>query len=180
MTADRQLSDDEVRRFYALIGYCITGYQSVEDYLETVFWAALGGEREKSDAIFRVARGLEAKLDLVTASLIGAEARHVAKWGRLCPRVATAAGARNRIAHATPVSHGGVHTLTLDENEVVRVTQTEPPRMELHKASKAGTTVWTLATLREEHERSRTLFGHLIAFTKELRGEPVPEHLEGG
>ncbi|GEM_PF-2264328 len=180
MTDDHRERDEEKWLFYALIGYCVTRYQSVEDYLETVFAAAIGVEREKSNAIYRVARGLEAKLDMITAAFIGADDGHAAKWDRLCGRIAAAASARNRIAHASPVFHGGVHTVMLGENEVVSVTQTEPARMELHKTTKGGTMVWTVSTLREESQRSRELFLHLVGFVMELEGKPVGEHLRGG
>lgn len=180
MSDDRRERDEEERLFYALIGYCVTRYQSVEDYLETVFAAAIGVEREKSDAIYRVVRGLEAKLDIITAAFMGADDNHSTKWSRLLPRVSAAASARNRIAHARPVFHGGTHTVVLGENEVVSVTQTEPGRMELHKTTKQGTTVWTLASLREEHQRSLALWQHLVGFVLELEGKPVPEHLRGG
>lgn len=180
MTNDYKARDEEELLFYALIGYCVTRYQSVEDYLETVFTAAIGVERQKSGAIYRVARGLEAKLDIITAAFIGADDDHAAKWGRLCGRIASAASARNRIAHASPVFHGGVYTTILGENEVVSVAQTEPARMELHKTTKGGTTVWTVSTLREEHQRSRELFLHLVGFVLELEGKLVGEHLRGG
>src|SRR5215212_4243568 len=52
-------------RFYALIGLCLTRYQNVEDYLPDVFAVSLRGDSERARAIFSVARGLEAKLNII-------------------------------------------------------------------------------------------------------------------
>lgn len=92
MTDDQRERDEQERLFYALIGYRVMRYQSIElsrDSLrrrDTV-------EREKSGAIYRVAKGLEAKLDIITAAFIGADDDHAAKWGRLRGRIAAAARA---------------------------------------------------------------------------------------
>src|ERR1700730_10402323 len=100
------------RKFYALIGHCVTGYQSVEDYLPDLFAAALGGDTAKAGAIFAVVRELEAKLNIITAALIGTEERYRTRWTTLRPRVAKAAEARNQIAHATPTHNAGLLHVT--------------------------------------------------------------------
>ena len=58
-------------RFFALIGHCVTRYQSIEDSLPGVFAAALGGDPARAHAVFAVVRGLEAKLNLISAALTG-------------------------------------------------------------------------------------------------------------
>jgi hypothetical protein len=63
----------ERTRFYALIGHCVTRYQAIEDYLPELYAAALGGDPVKAAAIFDVVRGLEAKLDIISAGLSGAD-----------------------------------------------------------------------------------------------------------
>jgi hypothetical protein len=165
-------------RFYALIGHCVTRYQSVEDYLPDVFGAALGGHAERAVAIFAVARGLEAKLNLISAALTGANQAIADRWSHLLKRVADAADARNQIAHARTVQNAGMINVRLgNENTPGKATRVKPQRMELRKRRGADESVWTLEMMIQEAERSSKLFGHLIAFTKTLKGETVPPHL---
>jgi|ERR1700730_4401593 len=166
-------------RFYSLIGHCVTGYQSIEDYLPELFGAALADDPSKATAIFAVARGLEAKLDIISAALIGADERHFSRWTELRPHILLAAKARNQIAHASPTHHGGTIAIALNSNPEIapKMTRTESSRMELRKRTRAGETVWTTDLMRAEYERSHKLFGHLIALAMELRGEKPPSHL---
>jgi hypothetical protein len=165
-------------RFYALIGHCVTGYQSIEDYLPDVFAAALGDNSKKAVAIFAVARGLEAKLNLISAALTGADQALVDRWSGLLKRVATAADARNQIAHARTVHKGGMINIRLGDNGAPgKATRIEPSRMELRKQKGANENVWTLEMMIQEAERSFKLLGHLIAFAMTLKGETVPPHL---
>lgn len=101
------------------------------------------------------------------------------RWTTLLRRVAKAAEARNQIAHASPVHHGGALTIIMSDNpeQESQVIQTGRAQMELRKRTKAGETVWTEELMRNEAERNSELFRHLIGFVKELRGEPAPEHL---
>ena len=178
MTDAGEHEDDEERLFYALIGHCVTQYQSIEDYLETIFCVAIGTDREKSNAIFGVVRGLEKKIEIISAAFIGAESAVRAKWDRLSSRIAAAANARNSIAHSNPIFVGS--SSAVFDGDSIRIVEVHTPRFELHKATKAGKKVWAIGSLREEHGRSRDLYLHLIGFVRELRGEPVPEHLRGG
>lgn len=176
---DRRRFDAHRVRFFALIGHCVTQYQSVEEFLPKVFAAALGGSEAKALAIFALARGLEAKLDAITAALTDAAAEHKNSWASLMKRVAKAAAARNQIAHASPVHHGGSMTIILDREptRVHRVVQTGWSKMELRKRTRAGEAVWTAELMEREWERAGVLFSNLIAFSKDLRGEIVPDHL---
>jgi hypothetical protein len=165
-------------RFYALIGHCVTRYQSVEDYLPDVFGAALGGHVERAIAIFAVARGLEAKLNLISAALTGSDQALADRWRRLLKRVADAADARNQIAHARTVHNAGMMIVRLgDENRSGEVTVGGSQRMELRKRMGTNESVWTLEMMIQEAERSSKLFRHLIAYTMTLKGETVPPHL---
>jgi hypothetical protein len=165
-------------RFYALIGHCVTRYQSIEDYLPEVFAAALGGNAKKAAAIFAVARGLGAKLDMISAALTGTNAAIAKRWQSLLKQVAASADARNEIAHARAVHHGGMLRVTLgNESALGKVVRAEPARMELRKRKGSIETLWTLHRMIDEAERSSKLFGHLIAFKLTLEGKPVPEHL---
>jgi len=165
-------------RFYALIGHCVTRYQSVEDYLPEVFAVALGGDAKKTVAIFAIARGLEAKLDMISAALKGGDRAIAVRWSNLLKRVVSAANARNQIAHARTVHHGGMIAVQLEnENTPGKVTRVELPRMELRKRTGANEALWTLDMMIQEAERTSKLFGHLIAFTMMLQGKTVPPHL---
>lgn len=161
-------------RFYALIGHCVTRYQQIEDFLPTVFNAALGGDTGKSAAIFAVARGLEAKLNIISATL-GASEQVINRWTVLLKRISAAANARNQIAHARPVNNGGLVCIGHGDGDNPSVaTRMRLPQMELHKQAGKGETVWTLALMIAEAERTSKLFGHLIAFEMTLKGEEPP------
>jgi hypothetical protein len=161
-------------RFYALIGHCVTRYQSVEDYLSDVFSAALGGRAERASAIFAEVKGLEAKLKLISAALTGSDQAVADCWKQLLKRVADAAKARNQIAHAHAVHSGGMVKIHLgDENTPGKATRVKPPRMELRKRKGANENVWTLEKMIQEAERSSKLLEHLSAFTRRLKGETV-------
>jgi hypothetical protein len=165
--------------FYAMIGHYVTLYQSVEDYLADLFVAALPVPEEQSAAIFAVVRGLEAKLNIISATLITADDAHKERWQVLVKRVAAAAEARNQIAHASPVHHGPTVNVILgspDKAPTIRLDHSTQ-RMELHKQTRSGEHVWTLERMREEHRRTDKLYGHLIALAKQLKGETPPEHL---
>jgi hypothetical protein len=51
---DERAFRDKEMRFYALVGHCILRFQHVEDYLEDVFAAVLGGKRDRADASLRL------------------------------------------------------------------------------------------------------------------------------
>jgi len=165
-------------RFFALVGHCITRYQSIEDFLPEVFSGALGGDTGNAGAIFAIVRGLEAKLNMISAALTGADEPTIKRWSDLLKRVASAATARNEIAHARTVNNGGVIRVQAGgAGETGSVTRVKGPQMELRKRSGAGETVWTLELMIEEAERSSKLLGHLIAFAMTLKGEEPPPHL---
>jgi hypothetical protein len=153
-------------------------YQSVEEYLVDVFSGALGDDHGKAAAIFSLARGLEAKLNMISAALKGADQTTVDRWETLLKRVARAANNRNQIAHARAVHNGGLVGVQLGrENSPGKATRLKPPRMELRKRSGANEALWTEQMMIQEAERSSELYRHLLAFTMTLKGEPVPPHL---
>ena len=162
-------------RFFALIGHCVTKFQSVEDYLPDVFATALGINEAKAPKIFDLTRGLEMRLDMISESLSDAPDEHRQRWETLLKRIRAAAEARNQIAHAKPVHRGGGIAISLDaELQVISAKKTEPDRMELHKKK----TIWTEELLIAEYGRADKLFGHLIAFVMRLKGQSVPPHLD--
>jgi hypothetical protein len=114
--ADDEGFDQHRARFYALIGHCVTMYQSIEEYLPELFSAALAVDPSKAAAIFAVARRLEAKLDIISAALIGANEGHRSRRTELRPRILSAAEARNQIAHARPTHYGGTLTIALNKD----------------------------------------------------------------
>jgi len=159
----------------------IIGYQNIEDHLQTLFVSALGGPPEKARKIFSVARGLEAKLYLVSAALSDAEQSLQMRWDGLKKRVILAAESRNQIAHSSPVSTADPIIVTMNKanNKVLRVSGGGNSRTELRKKTKRVEVTWTTSSLRDEHTRNDLLFGALVAFDLELRDMPVPQHLQG-
>ncbi|MGK6355361.1 hypothetical protein ACMGDH_09035 [Sphingomonas sp. DT-207] len=180
--AERDEFDIHYKKFFELIGHCVTLYQSVEDYLDDVFGAALGGNQARAAAIFAVARGLEAKLNVITAALIGRDDDLATLWPGLLARVANAAKARNEIAHASPLKRGGTIKVVLDreQRKTVSVERTEKDRMELRKRTKNGETTRLLDDLFDEYHRTEKVFHNLIGFVKLLRGEAPAAHLLEG
>jgi len=169
-------------KFYELIGLCITEYQKIEDYLPDVFEAAIGLNNEKAMKIFAVARGLEAKLDIISAALIGCSTDAAKYWPRLRYRIDQASKNRNEIAHAEPVHNAGMTIITINEitRETIRIEQTESARMELHKRRRSGDSIWSVAKMQAEFRTSHKLFGNLIAFVELLRNETPTSHLLDG
>jgi len=119
----------------------------------------------------------EAKLNMISAALTGADQAITVRWSSLLKRVADAADARNQIAHARTVHNAGLVNVPFgNKNTTGKATRIEPPRMELRKRKGADESLWALDMMIQEAERSSKLFGHLSAFAKTLRGETVPPH----
>ncbi len=142
---------------------------------------ALASDKPKAIAIFATVRGLESKLALVSAALTG-DASRLTRWVELGARVQRAFGARNQVAHARPRKNGGVVGIILSgppgaPDTTSQIVYGEPAHMELVKRTRAKEVVWTEDMLRAEHASVSKLFGHLVAFTMELRGETPPAHL---
>ena len=169
----------ERAKFYELIGHCITHYQGLEDYLPTIFTAAVGGPPSRAQAMFAPYRGLEAKLDGITAAVSGADQGSCTRWERLRPLIRTASEAGGKIAHSSVLHRGGTHTVTRDHDaEVWRICQTEKSRMELRKAQKAGELVWDNDKLFEEYGRIERAYQLSIGLVRRLNGESVPPDLD--
>jgi hypothetical protein len=86
-------------RFYALVGHCILRFQHVEDYLEDVFAAVLGGKRDRADAIFASVRGVDHKIQIIKAAATGLSGL---PWGDLASLLTTVkevSDMRGQIAH---------------------------------------------------------------------------------
>lgn len=169
----------ERAKFYELIGHCVTLYQSLEDHLPSIFAAAIGGPPERAKAIFAPYRGLEHKLEGITAALSEADQGSRARWERLRPLIRTASEARGKIAHASVLHRGGTHAVTRDHDAAVwKIRQTEKSRMELRKAQKAGELVWDNDKLFEEYGRIERAYQLSIGLVRRLRAEPVPRNLD--
>jgi len=182
-TRESEVDDSDFPRerakFYELIGHCITLYQGLEDYLPKVFAAAIGGPADRAYAIFAPYRGLEAKLEGITAAVSGGDQGSRDRWERLRPLIRAASETRGKIAHASVLHRGGGHTITLDEEtNVVSVRRTAKSRMELRKSQKGSELVWDNDKLFEEYgriERARELS---IGLVRRLTGQSVPPHLD--
>ncbi|MBV8211678.1 MAG: hypothetical protein JOZ08_00460 [Verrucomicrobia bacterium] len=161
--------------FFALIGHCVTQYQSVEDYLPDIFAAGLGINEAKAIKIFNHVRALENKLAMISEALTDAAEEHQLRWENLVMQIRAAAKARNQIAHAKPVHHGGGIVVDIGDKSVRRIGS---DRMKLHKKDRDSEAVWTTEELSAEYDRVSELFGHLIAFVRRLKGQSVPAHLD--
>lgn len=133
---------------------------------------------DKALKIFNLTRGLDIRLAMISEALSDATDEHQQRWEALLKRIRAAAEARNQIAHANPVHHGGGITVEIGEGfQVKSVKRTGSDRMELHKQTQNSKAIWTTELLIAEYERASKLFGHLIAFVRRFKGESVPAHL---
>lgn len=177
----RKEFDTHYKKFFELIGHCVTLYQTVEDHLEDVFVAALGGDENRASAMFAVVRGLEGKLDIISAALTGRGDDLAQYWPNLLSRVKNAADARHKIAHGRPLMRAGKMTVVIDpETDTLHVERTEKDRMELRKRMKKGDSTRLLEDLFDEYRRNEKLCQNLIGFVKLLQGVQSPEHLLEG
>lgn len=160
----------EQQQFYAIVGHCILRFQHLEDYLEDVFAAVLGGSRARADAIFASVRGIDRKIQIISAAAVGLQG---APWPQLLPlltRAKRASDIRGQIAHANPVRHGGSLKIKvrMDGNRIVEtvgVEQVDDARFELHKRAKE-TTIFKVEDLRREYDFIDHIFTDMIAFVK--------------
>jgi hypothetical protein len=169
------ISDEERRRFYAMVGHCVLRFQHVEDYLEDTFAVVLGGARERADAIFASVRGLERKIQLIRAAAIGLAGEPWDGLDALMTRVKTASDVRGQIAHANPVQKGGLIRIKVrvEEGRVIETTgveRVEDDRMELHKNQR----IFATDDLLREYNRIDTLFGDLVRFVDRIRTRHPP------
>jgi hypothetical protein len=171
-TEEREWREKQ-RKFYALVGHCILRFQHVEDYLEDVFAAVLGGSRSRADAIFASVRGIDRKLQIIKAAATGLDGQ---PWDHLIPllnSVKDVSGVRGQIAHASPVQNQSLRIRVRTENgrilETVGVEQGES-RLELHKQAAKDRIVFTVEDLLREYNRIDDLFGEMIAFVKATSG----------
>lgn len=167
-------------KFYELIGHYITLYQCVEDYIEEVFVAALGGKKARATAIFETVRGLEAKMALVKACL-GDRPAEAKQWSRIQKRIRQAADGRNEIAHARPVSNGGLVSATAPAGpgRPAKLTRVTKARMELRKETRKGVTIWTNELIYEAYCSAEDLMRDQIKFRIGLEAEGSESSLDG-
>jgi hypothetical protein len=162
----------EQQQFYALVGHCILRFQHVEDYLEDIFAAVLGGSRARADAIFASVRGIDRKIQIISAAAVGLQGE---PWTQLLPllnRAKKASDIRGQIAHANPVRHGGSVRIKVRRDgdrivETVGIERVEDARFELHKRAKE-TTIFAVDDLRREYGIIDQIFGDMIAFVKAI------------
>jgi len=174
-TAEVKKWREEQQTFYALVGHCILRFQHVEDYLEDVFAAVLGGSRSRADAIFASVRGIDRKLQIIKAAATGLNGL---PWDRLIPMldaVKDVSGVRGQIAHANPVQSGGhLRIRVRTENgrivEAVGFDRIKESRWELHKQAAKAQIIFAVEDLRREYKRIDELFGEMISFVEAASG----------
>jgi len=173
----------EQQQFYALVGHCILRFQHVEDYLADIFAAVLGGSTARADAIFASVRGIERKIQIISAAAVGLQGE---PWPQLLPlmnRVKKASDIRGQIAHANPVRHGGSFKIKFRKDgdrivETVGVERVEDARYELHKRAKE-TTIFKVENLRREYDFMDHIFTDMIAFVKAIEDTHAKGNIDG-
>lgn len=97
-------------QFFAAMGQCLTAYQQIEDSLQVVFGRALTVGPSVANELWEVVshRGLEMKLDMVTAALSQHAEDLRSGWKELKNDIKTAQEDRNDIAHATSANADGL------------------------------------------------------------------------
>lgn len=160
--------------FYCAIGLCVTEYQAVEDALPTVFGSALKGSRVRSDAIFSIANGLQAKIAIVSAAMGDLSGEAADSWKALASRIQQSADFRNKIAHGRSTHFGGHLRFHVEEERVVSMTTVSAPRMQMHKKGKGGANqVIELEEIQAEYQASKDLMRDMIAFIADLAPPPA-------
>jgi hypothetical protein len=163
--------------FFALIGHCVTQYQTLEDFLPNVFAVALGINEVKAQALLNIPPTLEPKLEMISVSLSDAAEEHQQRWKKLRKHIDSAKTTRNKIAHGRPVIIGGGVLLNLTSSGV-EAKKIGTPHMELHKQKGKDKVVLTTELLMAEYRRADKLFSHLLAFVCRLKGQKFPAYLE--
>jgi hypothetical protein len=175
--AEERAFREKQTRFYALVGHCILRFQHVDDYLEDVFAAVLGGRRDRADAVFASVRGIDRKIQIIRAAATGLSGK---PWDELSPLLATVkevSEARGQIAHANPVQSGGMIRVNVrtDKGRIVETLGAEritDSRWELHKQAKEKI-IFTVEDLLREYHRIDKLFGDMIDFVKSAQNPPA-------
>jgi hypothetical protein len=190
MTSEESPEDVEIKKvraeqqqFYAIVGHCILRFQHVEDYLEEIFAAVLGGSRSRADAIFASVRGIDRKIQIINAAAVGLQGEPWTQLPSLMSRAKMASDVRGQIAHANPVRHGGLVRIKVRKDgdrivETVGVERVEDARFELHKRSKE-TTVFTVADLKREYSFIDHIFTDMIAFVKAIEETHAKGNIDG-
>jgi hypothetical protein len=145
--------------FYALVAKCILTYQGLEDFLESIFVRLAGEPYPRATAIFESVHGLEGKIRVIQAAAVDRSLAVKSELSSLMRRVKAASDVRAKIAHATPVSVGGV--LDSPDGPVEGV-----PRWELYKFGKQ-VEKFTLGDLLAEYRKADSLFDSLVDFLQE-------------
>lgn len=170
--------DHDYLRFYARIGICVTRFQTIEDYLETIFSSISELPEEKSHAIFTLIRGLDTKLSMIGALACILDNEISEDWSHLSKRIAKCGEVRNDIAHCSPTSTGDPIVIIMDmEKKTSKVKTTGRWWLEARKKKKIEEKSWTSEQLKDEIEILNKLFSALIVFNKRLIGDDVSKHL---
>lgn len=139
VTHSIDLRPEPYRDFYALVGMCVTQYQSVEDALTGTFLAALGGSKDRAMAVFGVASGLQGKFAIISAAMLDLSQSTRDQWKSIAARVQRAADFRNKVAHGRSTIFGGNVIVEFGpDGEAISARHESAPRMQMHKESRTG------------------------------------------
>lgn len=185
-------------RFFALIGHCIISYQQIEDYLLEIFINVVGIDRDRASGIFMVARGLDAKISMISAAISNQDKLHIERWNNLAKRIRRSFENRNQLAHGAASFGGSVIEIRTSSDPAIPASAKkvgedlwwlikestakqdykffdEKWRILVEKEKITG--VWSLQRLQKEYRRNFDLFGFMVGFSIQLSGKPAPAHL---
>ncbi|WP_411339702.1 hypothetical protein V6U71_17870 [Sphingopyxis sp. J-6] len=157
-------------RFYALVGICISDYQSIEDRLESIFKASLRIEADAAHGMFSIAKSLEDRCRMITAALMTRNINIQGLWDDLKKRIKLSADNRNQIAHASSVFVGrGIVIDTSAEGKFKLLGYKKPhSEMKLEKKTKSGVVQWDANMLRAERESLEELSRNITVLVRIL------------
>jgi hypothetical protein len=158
--------------FYAAVGICVIEYQIVEDMIAAIFVAASGIDGGRARAIYNVFRGIEKRLEAVSAAIVDSPVDIQNHWAGLSKRISAAASFRNNeVAHAQPVLRGGGIAIDFGtENRSPSARKLGPDRIELHKELKGKVNIVTVERLKAEYNNLQNIEADILALVQKIHG----------
>lgn len=140
----------------ACVGIVITTYQNLEDFMGRIFVQAMNTDPWQAEAVFKPIRGLQQKIEVVTASLERRKA-FVDRWDKIAKQLNARAAERNFLGHACLIHHQDVDgSITLDIRKY-------------HSSLKPDAKSFDRATLEVEILKLNDLHAEMISLHNELQ-----------
>ncbi len=163
MILDRIFHDEEEKNLYAIIGIYITLFQQTEDFLAHVFANACDNDINKMREIYKLIRGLEAKIDFIDAALSSVE--HKKFWKKLSSRLKRANKVRADVAHGnSAVEFDELITKSNDGGVDVYISANIKPKLVKNNKKSNGYTDYPLEIMIEKFFELQQLDRDIKAF----------------